>query len=187
MEPPKAASSTIPTPPPMTCRAPVPADAAAVWRLVASSGELDVNSPYAYVLAFHHHHATSIVAEVEGEVAGFVLSYRPPEQPDTLFVWQVGVAPAHRQHGLGRRLLLAALGRERCRDVRYLEATVTPNNRASARLFGGLAEVLGAEHEVSPLFPATYFPDRSHEQEDLFRIGPFDQSTVRSLFEETTT
>lgn len=149
-------------------------DAAAVWALVDADDALDLNSPYAYLLGFHHHAATSVVAEDTGKVVGFVLAYRPPEQLDTVFVWQVGVAPSHRRQGLGKKLLHGVLRQPGCEEVRFMEATVTPSNEASKALFGGIARDLDAEFEIGECFRSDQFPTgHDHEREDLIRIGPF--------------
>lgn len=150
-----------------------------MWELVRGSESLDLNSAYAYLLAFRHHSATSVVADDGGTVVGFVLAYRPPQQPDTVFVWQVGVAGSHRGQGLGRRLLHGVLARDACEEVRFLEATVTPSNEASMRLFSGVARDVGAELSVSPCFEVADFPEgESHEPEQLVRIGPIDPGAV---------
>ncbi len=147
-------------------------DAAAIWEVIRGSGVLDVNSPYAYLLVCAHHAATSIVAESQGRVVGFVSAYRPPERGDVLFVWQVGVERAHRRAGLATRMLVALLDRLRAAGVRFIEATVTPSNLASRRLFSGLARGMGASLEVNEGFARRHFPAGDHEPEELFRIGP---------------
>jgi len=148
-------------------------DGADLWRLAAAT-TLDTNSPYAYLLVARDFGATSVVArDVEG-VAGFVSAYRRPDDPETVFVWQVAVAERARRQGLAARMLGAVVDRLRPRGVRFLEATVTPSNDASARLFQGLARDLGAGWRSEELFPASTFPPgEPHEAELLVRIGPF--------------
>ncbi|MGD2116620.1 MAG: GNAT family N-acetyltransferase, partial [Acidobacteriota bacterium] len=84
------------TPPAVTIRAATPEDGGAIWRLVKDSRVLDVNSSYAYLLWCKHFGHTSVVAELDGEPAGFVTGFRPPEHPEVIFVWQVAVAAAAR-------------------------------------------------------------------------------------------
>lgn len=61
------------------------------------------------------------VAETrEHGVVGFVKGYRPPKQPDTIFVWQIGVSNELQGHGLGGRMLMSLA--ERC--ARPLSARV---------------------------------------------------------------
>lgn len=147
-------------------------DGAALWDLARDCG-LDLNSPYAYLLLAHDFAETCLVAEAEGRLVGFVTGYRPPERPDVVFVWQVGVAPDARGRGLGLALVDALVERTRTHGVRYLEASVTPSNDTSWRLFESVATRRGADIVKASLFDAALFPDGDHEEELLVRIGPF--------------
>lgn len=158
-------------------RKPGTEDGPAVWRMVRESS-LDLNSPYAYLMWFRYYRETSLVADRAGEPAGFVTGFMPPEDPQAYFVWQVGVSEAARGNGLATDMILTALQREACRDVRYIEATVTPSNDASLALFRGLAKKLDSGCEESVCFPDRLFPVEGHESEWLLRIGPFEPGAV---------
>lgn len=155
-------------------RAPRPRDAAPVWRLASASRSLDVNSPYAYLLACREFAATCTVADVDGDVAGFVIGFRPPARPESVFVWQVAVADAHRKQGMGGSMLDHLVGR--VPGARWLEATVTPGNGASDRLFRAFASRRGAPLREEPFAASEDFPPEAgpHEAETLYRIGPLD-------------
>lgn len=155
-----------------TFRAALVEDAAAIWRLVRDSAELDLNSPYAYLLLCRHHSRTCLVAQAAGQVVGFVTAYVPPATPDVLFVWQIGVAASHRRRGLARRLVHRLL--ERCPEIRMMELTVAPSNSRSLGLFRSVADDLGVDFAVVEGFSADDFPAEAsaHEQEDIIRIGP---------------
>jgi L-2,4-diaminobutyric acid acetyltransferase len=155
----------------MMLRAPTAGDAREIWRGLPAIGNLERNSAYAYLLLCTHFADTGIVAEQDGRIAGFVLGYRPPVDPRSMFVWQVGVAPEARGHGLGGRMLEAVLARPSCRNVRYLTATVSPDNTASLALFRGFARRRGIACEEAPCFPGALFPE-PHPDENLLRIGP---------------
>lgn len=157
--------------PGVTFRQPTARDAAAIWRELPVIGNLERNSAYAYLLLCSHFAGTSLVAEREGSVVGFVLGYRPPSDPDALFVWQVGVTPAVRGTGLARMLLDAVLATAGCRGVRHLTATVSPDNTASLALFRSFARRRGVPCEEAGCFPAALFPE-PHPDENLLRIGP---------------
>lgn len=150
-------------------RSPEPGDGGAVWR-IARESSLDLNSPYAYVMWGDHFASTSVVAEAHGEVVGFVTGFRLPEQPHTLFVWQVAVHSERKREGLASKMLDHLVAE--LHDVEVLEATVTPSNAASARLFRSFAERHGAEVDESPAYAAELFPGDEHEAEIRFRIGP---------------
>lgn len=149
-------------------------DGAGTWDLVDRS-TLDTNSPYAYVLWGDHFSSTSRVARVDGEVVGFVMGYRVPERPDVLFVWQVGVAESHRGTGLASRLLDEVW--EANEDLRFLESTVTPSNRASDLLFRSFARRHDADLSLGEAYGEHLFPPgQDHEAEVRYRIGPIDTS-----------
>lgn len=162
--------------PALALRSPVATDAAAMWRIARDSGGLDLNSPYAYVLVGDHFAETSLVAETgEGALVAFVAAYRPPTEPDAVFVWQVAVDHAHRGTGLARRMLHAVVDRAQARGARHLTATVTPGNDASRRLFRAVAGDRDVDVVETPLYDASLFAgtgDVSHEPENQVRIGP---------------
>ncbi|MCZ7618070.1 MAG: diaminobutyrate acetyltransferase [Myxococcota bacterium] len=162
----------------MSLRSPGPQDAALLWRLVRDSGALDLNSPYCYLLVCSHFADTSLVAERNGSIVGFVAAYRPPTRPGAIFVWQIAVAASQRGAGLARRLLDTLVDRPAVRDAEELEATVTASNEASRRLFGGFARRLGVACREERGFAADLFPDGpdAHEAEILLRIGPLDRT-----------
>jgi L-2,4-diaminobutyric acid acetyltransferase len=142
-----------------------------LWRLARDSGELDLNSPYCYLLWCRDFSETSVVARAGRTVVGFVTGYLRPDVPDTLFVWQVAVDRVYRGQRIGRRMLgtLAAdMNRLGCR---YLEATVSPDNVPSARMFTSFARAHAAPLAWTGGFDAAMFPE-NHKREDLVRIGP---------------
>jgi ribosomal protein S18 acetylase RimI-like enzyme len=51
-----------------------------------------------------HFHATSAIAESDGALAGFLIGFLSPSQPDAAYIHFVGVDPARRGHGLARVL-----------------------------------------------------------------------------------
>ncbi|MGE0680499.1 MAG: diaminobutyrate acetyltransferase [Candidatus Binatia bacterium] len=144
-----------------------------MWRLVRDSGVLDVNSPYSYLILCQHFSETCLVAEIAGELVGFVTAYRPPVTSNVIFVWQIGVARSMRGRGIGLTILEALVKKEAANGISFLEATVTPSNAPSQALFRALAQQLHTQCEETPCFPMHLFPDETHEAEDLFRIGPF--------------
>ncbi|OXM72127.1 diaminobutyrate acetyltransferase [Amycolatopsis sp. KNN50.9b] len=153
---------------------PTKADGAALWRIARDSQKLDLNSPYAYLLWCRDFADTSVVARVDGDAVGFVIAYRRPSAPDTALVWQVAVDASQRGQGLAGALLDNLFTRLVADGVRHLETTITPDNKASIRLFTSFAERWGAELECTELFGSADFPDDGtrHEPEDLYRIGP---------------
>lgn len=151
--------------------APTVPDGAALWRIARDSGELDVNSSYAYLLWCHDFADTSVVARHNGDVVGFVTGYLRPTSLRTLMVWQVAVAKAHRGKGIAAHMLDELVDRLVPLGVRHLETTVTAANTASNRMFHALAERRSAGLNRTELFAPADFPD-GHEAEFRYRIGP---------------
>lgn len=156
-------------------RTPEVEDGVAIWKLIQDTGVLDLNSGYSYLMLCNYFAETCAVAEAGGNITGFASCFKPPEQPDTLFIWQIAVNRSERGKGLAKRLLNDILGREVCRSIRYIEATVSPSNLASDGLFKGMARDLRTVCEISAGFPAELFPLGKHEAEPLYRIGPFER------------
>ncbi len=158
-------------------RRPTPEDARDIWNLVRESDALDDNSPYAYLLLCSDFADCSIVAERDDKVAGFIVGYRPPRKPQTLFVWQIGVSPSQRGRGVGTQMLAALMERGLAEGARYLEATVTPSNGASRALFKRFASKLAARCHEGVAFSSDLFPSGSHEEEIRIRIGPISPAS----------
>jgi L-2,4-diaminobutyric acid acetyltransferase len=119
-----------------------------------------------------HFADTSLVAEVEGRLVGFVGGYRPPTNRPSLFVWQIDVEPALHRQGLGTALLHALIQCPGCAGVEYLEATVGSSNLAARRLFEGFARDLDATCELIADSSSNLLESMQHKREDLLRIGP---------------
>jgi L-2,4-diaminobutyric acid acetyltransferase len=145
-----------------------------MWRLASET--VDTNSPYSYLMLGEYFAENCAVAERDGELVGFVTGFRPFEDPETLFIWQIAVSESVRGHGVASRLLDHVVERPRVPRLRYLEATVTPGNDASKRLFRAFAERWRTECLEEELFARGDFPrdgDDPHDAEFRFRIGAF--------------
>lgn len=156
-------------------------DAPEIWRIVRDSKVLDLNSAYSYMLLCRQFRDTCLVGEVDGEVAGFVTAYKPPREPRTVFVWQIGVDGSARGRGLASRLLDRLVDLPACHDVDWLATTVTPGNEPSQALFRSFARRRDADCRVTPYFESELFPGDGHETEELYRIGPLaSESSTRN-------
>lgn len=165
--------------PAVLLRVPSADDAARLHRLIAACPPLDPNSLYCNLLHCTHFSGTSIAAvhhDSQGQehLLGFISAYLPPDQPDTLFIWQVAVADAARGQGLAKRMLNVILQRPACAAVRYLDTTITPGNQASWALFESWARDHEAPTERRVLFERERHFEGRHDDECLMRIGPFE-------------
>lgn len=168
--------------PEVLLRMPTVDDGVGISRLVRRCPPLDVNSHYLYLLLCHHFAETCSVVECDGKIVGFMSAYRPPQRPDTLFVWQVAVDMAFRGQRLASRMVEQVMDRMSCREIQFIEATISPSNDASQSFFRGFAKRMDAECHVQPLFTLDMFPAdlcpgaEQHEAEDGYRIGPISRS-----------
>ncbi|MDS9471493.1 diaminobutyrate acetyltransferase [Sporosarcina pasteurii] len=156
-------------------RVPTEDDGKAIWKLIKETGVLDLNSSYSYLMWAKFFDQTSVVVETNEQIVGFISGFIQPNTPDTLFIWQVAVDETQRQKGLASRMLQAILHRYACRNIRYLEATVGTSNEASEALFQKLSRDLKTAYHVTEFFTEDQFPGKGHEDERLFKIGPFQQ------------
>lgn len=156
----------------ITYRVPSLEDGAEIWKMVDEAAALDDNSSYAYFMACRNFAATSVVAEVDGEIAGMVTAYPLPSDPTQLFVWQVGVRKTHQGRGIARSMLEHLLERDECASVRWIETTITPDNEASEALFSRIAAYFNTEIVEKEVYEDELFPDGEHKVERLFVIGP---------------
>ncbi|WP_373232898.1 diaminobutyrate acetyltransferase [Cohnella sp.] len=158
-------------------------DGASMWRMVKESGKLDLNSPYHYLTMSHWFSDSCRLAEDphNNRLVGMVTGFRQPSHPETLFVWQIAVDDHYRGRGIARRLLDELTAN---RKIRYVEATISPSNLSSKRLFEKWAAARQASIVISEGFSETCFPGQQHEREDLYRIGPLRQGTEWTIEEE---
>ncbi len=143
----------------------------AVHRLIAQCPPLDPNSSYCNFLQCGHFAATSVAAERDGELVGFISGYRRPDAPQTLFIWQVAVSEAARGCGLASRMLHHIVDRHG--DLTHMETTITPDNKASWALFERFADRREAPVEAAVWLDRERHFEGQHDSEELVRIGPF--------------
>ena len=155
-------------------RKPELTDGQLIYDLARISKPLDLNSLYSYLLISTHFNQTSAVAENNHGLVGYVSGYLHPQHDDTLFIWQIAVNPLMRGRGLAIHMLQNILEREELINIKFIEATVTPSNKISRKLFQRLAEQLKAEYKESHFLDKELFGDSNHEEEKLLRIGPIN-------------
>lgn len=154
----------------ITFRAPNKKDGLNVNKLIKSCPPLDTNSAYCNFLQSSHFRQTCVVAEMEGNLVGFLSAYRQPENPHTLFVWQIAVAEIARGHGLALTMLKSLIARPALADITAIETTITEDNRGSWRTFEKFDAESGGGGTRKPfLYEQDHFKGK-HETEILFHI-----------------
>lgn len=158
-------------------RKPEARDGKDMWALAKDSGSLDLNSAYSYLMLCEMFKDTCCIAEIEGDAVAFVSGFHKPSERETLFIWQIAVSKQMRGNGIATTLLKRLLARNENRGIRFIEATVGPDNLASRQMFLRLADELKATSKMSEQFSSDLFPDQeSHAAELLIRIGPIPMS-----------
>lgn len=143
-----------------------------MWQLVQKT-TLDKNSVYKYIMFSSYFTDTCVVAKNDQELIGFITGFIPPDKPDTVFVWQIGVDPDFSGKGVGSSLLEQLITQVKDKDILFLEATITPSNQASRALFKKFAAKHDAQCQIESFLVSELFPDLDlYEEEELFRIGP---------------
>mgnify|MGYP001795382310 CR=1 FL=1 len=89
-------------------------------------------------LFLDHFWSTSRVAEDEHGLAGFLVAFVSPSQPNLAYVHFVGVPPDHRNSGLARQLYEAFADHARNHDCTALPAITHTGNFDSVRLHPSL-------------------------------------------------
>lgn len=141
-----------------------------VFRLISACPPLDVNSSYCNFLQSTHFSSTCIIARYNGDIAGFISGYRKPDELNTLFIWQVAVAPRFRGKGLAFSMLDELLNRDDLCSVSVIETTITEENDASWALFKKIDAQNGDEGTVSTFLDEKLHFKGKHDTEYLYRI-----------------
>lgn len=162
-------------------RAPLPSDGHQLNQLVAASPPLDSNSVYCNLLQCLHFADTSVAAVLDGRLVGFISAYCPPNEPETLFVWQVVVAKPMRGSGLAKRMLHWLIEQPGTEQALGLATTITPDNRASWALFESFAQDCDALPVKSVLFQRDRHFAGQHDDEYLLRIAPLPNRPDKSM------
>ena len=150
-------------------RKPDATDGAAIWQLVKACKPLDENSMYCNLIQADHFAATSVVAEMDDEIVGWISGYMIPAKEE-LFIWQVAVGAGARGLGLGRKMLLELIERDACKGATRLKTTITKSNKASWALFRSFAREIDGDLLDEPHFERdTHFEGR-HATEHLVAI-----------------
>ena len=159
-------------------RTPLNTDGDALKGLLATTPVFDGNSVQCTLLQCGHFAKTSVAAFLHGRLVGFVSAYYPPNEPHTLFVWQVVVSQQLRALGLGKKMLHWLIDQPACRQAIRLVTAIGIKNAVPWSMFDSFARDIGAlpiKSFVTPLTPKDGFvPD-----EYLLRISPLPNRSAQ--------
>lgn len=150
-------------------RKPLATDGAEIWELVKACKPLDENSMYANLIQADHFRDTCVVAELDGEIVGWISGHMIPAK-DELFVWQVAVSPKARGLGLGKMMLRELVRREACDGAAHMKTTITKGNEASWALFKSFARAIGGTLSDAPHFERDAHFGGAHATEHMVTI-----------------
>lgn len=145
-----------------------------IYRFIKDETDLDCNSEYYYALYATILSKNCMILRNSDEVHGFLSSfvYLDEDKRNTFFVWQVAVHQSLRGKGYGLDLILALFKKLNDKEkIHQITATVSPDNKASLRMFEKIASRLGAEITTRPFLESKHFSS-SHSPEMLVSIGP---------------
>ena len=150
-------------------RKPNAEDGAAIWRLIRDCKPLDENSLYANLIQADHFRDTCVVAELDGDIVGWISGHMIPAQ-DAFFVWQVAVSPKARGLGLGKTMLMELVNRDETEDAKTLKTTITRDNDASWGLLRSFANHIGGDLSDAPHFTKDAHFEGAHDTEHMVTI-----------------
>ena len=153
-----------------TLRKPSAQDGAQIWELIQACKPLDENSMYCNLIQCDHFRDTCIVAELNGDIVGWISGYILPDDPKTFFVWQVAVSEKARGCGLGTVMLRGLLTRENCEEVERVQTTITRDNDASWALFRRFAKAAQGNFSSMPYFTQSLHFRGLHDSEYMVTI-----------------
>jgi len=116
-------------------------------------------------LFFEHFQPTSFVIEEDSEIVGFLVGFRSQTAPTQAYIHFVGIHPAKRGQGLGRRLYerFFAMARQLgCSEVRAITSPVNTGSVAFHTRMG--FAILPGDSHINGIAISTTYDGRGHDR-----------------------
>lgn len=113
---------------------------------------------------------TSVLAEQDGVLTGFVSAYRLPNDPQTLFVWHVDVAEEARGAGLASLMMGHLMRFPACEGVTRIQTAIRPTDESAWTLFRRFACWQRSCMEVQPFITQALTSLTRHDAELMVTI-----------------
>lgn len=97
-------------------------------------------------LFLDHFHGTSLVAEADGQLAGFLVGFPSQSLPGEAYVHVMAVAPEQRGSGLGRELYRRFMEAVRERGCSVVRAVTSPGNERSIAFHRSIGFTVSGPH-----------------------------------------
>jgi ribosomal protein S18 acetylase RimI-like enzyme len=134
-------------------------------------------------LWFQHFTGTSWIAETSGgPIAGFLVGFISPDDPETAYVHMVATNPNVRHRGLGRAMYDRFFDDATGRGARRVRAVTWPGNRVSVGFHTALGFRIVGGPGSQNLYGSVAFPDYDYPGDDrvLFEIDLPEAGASRS-------
>ncbi len=159
-------------------RPPLPEDGAAVSSPVRTEDQEAIGNLLGELAAFDDYKEFSIIAELDGDLVGAMLAYVLPYDPETLFIWQVGVSEGEADKGLASLMLGQVMRRDVCTDVTRVQTVITSNDERTWAFFRRFARWQRSRMDIQPFITQALTPYRRHESSNLVTIRLTDRNEL---------
>jgi phosphoribosylamine--glycine ligase len=106
-----------------------------VYNLVSQSPPLEKYFQHFFKIMLRYFSSTCLVADYQGKLVGWQMGFVSQNDPNTYFLWQIGVHPDMQGRGLGGLLLDSIENKVIELGCTRIELTIDPENISSEKLF----------------------------------------------------
>ena len=139
------------------------ADAPVLRYLAKRCYPLDVHTQYIYWVVAKYYGEGGFILEKDGEPVGYLMTV---DARKALFVWQIGILPAHRGKGLSQMLIHETA--EYAKSMgKNLEVTIAEENLASFSAFQRYCERHGMLMEKAELVEVRDLDDPDFQEKEV--------------------
>jgi len=145
-------------------------DLSEIRSLVKGCAPLGFHSLYSYWVLNYHFNDLFLVAEEEHELTGFICGLISGRDPDTAFIWQIGVHNRCRGRGVSQKLIGEFFNRAQGRGIKTFLVSIDRANSASLAAFRKYADSIDRKWtKIDSLSLEDSFSEHP-DQEDLFSL-----------------
>jgi L-2,4-diaminobutyric acid acetyltransferase len=151
-------------------RLPRPQDAAQVTELARNAKQAVLGRLLKDLAAFDRYMETSIVAELDDELVGAVLAYTLPYDPETLFIWHVGIADGEKNKGLSSLMLGQLMRRQACAGITRVQTIIPSSDGHAWTLFRRFAKWQHSRLQIQPFYTKELSLSERHDNDNVVTI-----------------